>query len=239
LWSLNNHRWHKLDSAKLRGGAGQTTLGDYDDNGQPDVFVSNEHGSTLLNVKGQNLVPHNPYKFGLPAEGTAASFVDADNDGRIDLEAIPAGLSLQKPNGDFKRTDKDKVHTAEGHIAEVDFDNDGDREPLIGTSAREFAKRAQVYAKAHLKSGHNKGWLEVDVPGELQTSRMVVTNNVNHDRHVAWAGESNTARFSEGHNRVYVTDLPKAADRAKVKLVTPSGKKYTVKTPINRVIRMP
>jgi hypothetical protein len=238
LWTLNNHHWHRLDSAKLRGGAGQTTLGDYNGNGQPDIFVSNHFGSTLLSVNGKKLKPHNPYKLGLPAAGTAAAFVDANNDGRLDLESIPQGLSLQKSNEGFKPTDKDKFRTAEGHIAEVDFDNDGDREPLIGASHREFAKRAQVYVKdSH--STHNSGWLEIDVPGELQTSRMIVTNNLNNERYVAWAGESNTARFSEGHNRVYVTDLPKAAKLAKVTLETPDGKRYSINTPINRVVNMP
>ena len=127
------------------------------------------------------------------------------------------------------------MHTAEGHISEVDFNNDGDREPLIGRSAREFAPRGQVY----LKAAQNRGWLEIDIPGELQTSKVVITNKVNDNRSVHWAGESNTARASEGHNRVYVTDLPKAAKRAKVTLETPSGKKYVVKTPTDQVVSLP
>jgi hypothetical protein len=52
---------------------------------------------------------------------------------------------------------------------------------------------------------------------------------------VGWAGEAETSRFSQGHNRTYFT-LPPGARRAKVTVRTPDGVLHRSAASAGRVV---
>lgn len=239
LWLRGESGWEKTSSSRLIGGAGQTTLGDYNHDGNPDIFVSNSKGNTLVTVQGQDISSSNPSRIGLPNKSSAAAWVDVDNNGTLDLDSLPLGLYKSSPNGTYHPTGIFQEKTKYGHMTWADFDNDGFREPIIGKSPREFSMygKALFFGTDILNQKQKSDWLEVDSPSGWLTSRMTM-KVPGEPVQIAWVGQSETSRFSQGHNRVYFA-LPNHSKAATVSLTSPAGQKYKVTSPANRVIRIP
>lgn len=239
LWLRGDKGWEKTDSVKLFGGPGQTTLGDYNNDGSPDVFVSSSQGNSLVKVKGTALSVIKPAKIGLPEKSSASAWLDADNNGHLDLDSLPGGLYKNNDANKFRPTGDFKVDTNYGHLTWADFNNDGLREPIIGKSPREFAHygKALFYGTNVLNPKQKSDWLEVDSPNEWATSRIKL--KVPGERtQTAWVGQSETSNFSQGHSRVYFA-LPKHSKRAKISVTTPNGQTYKESSRPNHVVEIP
>ena len=83
--------WSRSQTVRAGAEAGQIALGDYDNSGTLDVLVTGGRRVALLANKHGRLRPVRS-RIGLPRTAAAGSFVDYDNDGRLDLSFAPQGL---------------------------------------------------------------------------------------------------------------------------------------------------
>ena len=199
------------------------------------MYVSSLKGSTLLRLGNGRMRSQNPRRYGLPDASDAAAWVDADGDGRLDLHSVPGGLYRGHGAG-FRQTGKLAGGGRYAHLSWADFDNNGLREPVLARTDGEFTidSRGWWYGPHPLTRRPHRPWLEVAVPGNWLTSRIVVKPN-RGKRRIGWAGEAETSRFSQGHNRVYFT-LPRGARRADVSVRTADGTLHRVRVKRNHVV---
>ena len=133
LLSRNDGGHFALQSiGKGRGRPVQLTLADFDSDGDFDIFVAAPHGSSLLiNERGQYQIV-DPQDKGLPNNAWCANWVDYDNDGALDLHALPGGLFRQVSAGSFEPTGLLAGEGAgQAFCTWFDFDNDGHRDFLV------------------------------------------------------------------------------------------------------------
>lgn len=217
VWdSSRGGTWSRSQSVPAGAKASQIALGDYDNSGTLDVLVTaNRHVRLLANRHGR-LRPVRS-ALGLPSRRVAAaSFVDYDNDGWLDVSLAPQGLYRRNPRtGRYVRTGTlRRPRTGYAIVEWADFDNDGRRDPLIATSSREFSPRSRIVRRRNLTRGNH--WLEVDLTGtatnrEAIGAKVVVsparTGRRRHGgvprRITQWIGQNDDARHSQGHYRLY------------------------------------
>jgi hypothetical protein len=238
LWrSSRGSDWTRVASARLIGGPGQTTLGDFDADAHPDIYVSSPRGSTLLRLRPRSLQAQRPSSLGLPPSSNAAAWVDADGNGLLDLHSLPGGLYAGSGHR-FRRTGEIADSAPYAHLSWADFDNNGLREPVIARTEGEFTITAGAwwYGLHPLRRRPRHPWLEVAVPGNWLTARITVTPD-RGKRRVGWAGEAETSRYSQGQNRVYFS-LPRHARSATVTAKTPDGRTYTLAAQLDRVVSL-
>lgn len=126
-------------------------IGDIDNDGNDDIFIGGAKGQTsmLYLHKGKgNLVPSSKITFEKAAlfEDTAATFVDVNNDGFLDLIVSTGGgqvdaeayyisrLYINNGNGTFKDARSlPSAHQSASVIASNDIDGDGDVDLFIGS----------------------------------------------------------------------------------------------------------
>lgn len=141
---------------ELEGFSSGSTWGDFDNDGDPDVFVTNQRDqdNALFRNEGGGRFTH--LAEALPSrEGGhsyAASWVDVDRDGHLDLFVANGGLSHQGRNflyrgrgdGSFERVETGVLVESEGGtcgFAWGDYDGDGD--PDVFVSDRSFGAPAE------------------------------------------------------------------------------------------------
>jgi hypothetical protein len=176
------------------------SVGDFNDDARPDVFAASPSGNTLLVNQGGTLNPRDPAKLGLPSKTIhAASWVDYNNDGRIDLHVLPDGLYRHMRGRGFEATGLMSSADATRAIW-PDLNNDGFRDPVITPSLADSA------IQPFLNRPNAKHWLEVDVTGTrpnfeaigarvmVEAGRLVQTQ---------WVGQSDGSRYSQGDYRLY------------------------------------
>ncbi|WP_035335495.1 VCBS repeat-containing protein [Dokdonia sp. PRO95] len=126
-------------------------IGDIDNDGNDDIFIGGAKGQTsmLYIHKGKgNLIPSSKITFEKAAlfEDTAATFVDVNNDGFLDLIVSTGGgqvdaeayyisrLYINNGNGTFKDARSlPSAHQSASVIAPNDIDGDGDIDLFIGS----------------------------------------------------------------------------------------------------------
>ncbi len=206
VWRSPSTQWSRVQT--IRGGrnAGQIALGDYDNSGTLDVLVTGRNGVHLLSNRKGRLHPV-PSRLGLPGRAAGASFVDYDNDGRLDVSLAPQGIyRWDRRRGRFRQTGALNMHKVGFAIVEwMDYDNDGRRDPLIATSKREFSPSSHVIRKRNVtNAGH---WLEVELTGAAENREAIGASVVAHLRGgrtlTQWVGQNDDARHSQGHYRLY------------------------------------
>jgi hypothetical protein len=209
LQSRGLRRWrvaervHAFNGTKL---VYSITPGDYDRDGDSDLFVGSNSGNTLLVNRGGELRAVRPAAVGLPARGSGASWVDYDNDGRLDLHSVPTGLYRQERNGTFQKTGfvRNRLDSVWGIADWFDMDNDGYRD--VATAVRRPGGEADVDARLDLNAREGNRWLEVDLagpPGNPQGVGSSVRVRTGHRVQTGFVGEADGARFSHGHYRLY------------------------------------
>ena len=209
LRSKGKRRWKQVQSVRTFNGTKlvyAAAVGDYDRDGDPDLFVGAPRGNTLLVNRRGRLRAVRPRKRGLPGRGSGASWVDYDNDGRLDLHSLPRGLFRQKRKGDFARTGfaRTKKNIVWGLASWLDFDGDGYRD--VASAVRKPGGAADTADRLELNARSGRNWLQVDLeggPGNPQGVGARVRIRAGGERQSAWIGEADGARFSQGHYRVY------------------------------------
>ncbi len=106
VWRRQKGGWRKVQAlpARASGDVAQLAVGDVDSDGDLDVLAVAATGNTLLRNDDGRLHSVRPQSAGVPAASVAASFVDYDNDGRLDLYAVPQGLIRNIGAGGYLRT---------------------------------------------------------------------------------------------------------------------------------------
>ncbi|ABA57259.1 Integrins alpha chain [Nitrosococcus oceani ATCC 19707] len=125
----------KLIPRPFKGSVMRFALGDFDSDGDQDVYVITarkkyRHESFLLvNNKGR-LEPKDMRQWGLPKGCLSASWVDVDLDGKLDFHCLPRGIFYQAENGHFQSANewtgwKAAQRARNGVSSWYDADNDG------------------------------------------------------------------------------------------------------------------
>jgi hypothetical protein len=186
----------------------QFAVDDYNSDGEIDVLAVAPTGNTLLRNKDGRLLAVPLQDAGIPSKSYAASFVDYDNDGRVDLDLVPQGLLQGEKGGTFRRNgmlateNEDEVGSAITNW--FDYDNDGLRDPVIATGNSPFARRTHVSRRHNLGPGGH--WLEIDLQGtagNLQAIGSRVAIRAGSHTQYGWVGQSDDSRESQGHYRLY------------------------------------
>jgi hypothetical protein len=224
LESSGVRRWrvaeqvHAFNGTKL---VYSITPGDFDRDGDSDLFVGANSGNTLLVNHDGNLHAVRPAAVGLPGHGSGASWVDFDNDGRLDLHSVPTGLYRQGHDGHFEQTGfvRNRLDSVWGIADWLDIDNDGYRD--VATAVRRPGGGADVDARLDLNTRSGHRWLEVDLagpPGNPQGVGARVRVKTGRRVQTGFVGEADGARFSHGHYRLYYgLNKSAIADRVTVK----------------------
>jgi hypothetical protein len=242
VWnSIEGVAWTRSQIVREGAGAGQIALGDYDNSGTLDVLVTNQRHVQLLANHGGRLRSVRS-GLGLPQRAAAAaSFVDYDNDGWLDVSLVPQGLYRWDPGaGRYSATGTLRQPRAGYAIVNwMDYDNDGRRDPLIATSSREFSPRSRIVRRRNLTRGGH--WLEIDLTGtpinrEAIGARVVVTPGPSRGggtapkvrRITQWVGQNDDARHSQGHYRLYF-GLGESEIARRVSVHWPEGRATTLR----------
>jgi hypothetical protein len=210
-------------------------IGDFDGDGDADIFAASRKGNSLLVNRGGKLRAVKPQRRGLPGASGGASWVDTRNRGRLDLHTLPDGLYRAKGKR-FKRTGRLGAKRAYVNAISnwADFDNDGRRDALFAHAAGRFAGKHEV--KLRRNTGPSGRWLQVETPGGQLASEIVVRSK--RLRRVGWSGESEGSHYSQGHPRTYFGLGKRAGKRAKVTVRWTSGGKTSKRVRTNRIVRL-
>lgn len=205
-WKLKPDGWRRVATERSGRDAEQIALGDFDNSGTLDAMTTGHGGLSLFSNRSGRLRPVRS-RLGLPRRAAAASFVDYDNDGRLDVSLAPQGIyRWDRRRRRFERTGALVLKRTGYAIVEwMDYDNDGRRDPLIAASAREFSPSAHVIRKRNVtRAGH---WLEVDLTGSARNREAIgasVRAKLGRGRTLTqWVGQNDDARHSQGHYRLY------------------------------------
>lgn len=203
----------------------KVTVSDYDSDGDLDLFIASPQGNTLLVNTNKNKKVYrviNPKDVGLPTKSLTANWVDYDNDGLVDLHAIPGGLYQQTQEKHFFAThllNAESKNLLEARCTWFDANNDGSRDLLIGIRYADSVL-AKIYKKIIQNSpkttfwdlslytnvGQQGNWLQVQLigpPGNLQAIGAHVDLHMHNSIQRQVVGQAEGSHYSQGHYRLY------------------------------------
>jgi ASPIC and UnbV/FG-GAP-like repeat len=207
VWQRAGGGWRRTQSVRANAGGdvAQLAVGDVDGDRDLDVLATSTTGNTMLRNDHGRLVSVPLDRSGVPAASAAASFVDYDDDGAVDLYTVPQGL-LRNDGRRFRPTGQLTVPAAGAAIVNwADFDDDGLRDPVIAFGHGEFASRMGVRRARNITPIHGH-WLEVDLAGTAGNRQAIgawVEARAGRMKQVQWVGQNDDAPHSEGHYRLY------------------------------------
>jgi hypothetical protein len=217
-------RWKKLQRPVRTHGeaAVRPAAADYDDDRDLDLFVPSPGGNTLVFNRRGKLRARAPGGFGLPKRRSfAASWIDYDNDGRTDLYTAPQGIFRRVGARRFKRTGlaASPPGTLDAFASWFDFNGDGARDAVVAHAHPGFdATLLENRDREH-------HWLQVELNGEDGAYPALgarVRVRAGGRVQTQWVGQSDGARYSLGHYRLYF-GLGEADEAAQVKILWPDG----------------
>lgn len=120
-------------------------VGDMNGDGHLDVFVESPSESRLLISSNGTLTVSRPVDLGLPQQSLAATWVDIDNDGLLELYSVPDGIYKRKADGQYEATGELRwtcrnlcpytLKKSFGTIVSwADLNNDGTRDLIMATN---------------------------------------------------------------------------------------------------------
>jgi hypothetical protein len=208
-------------------------MGDYDNDGDLDIFSASSKGNVLFINTGETFSAVSPVSVGLPGKSFTANWVDFQNDGLMDLHTVPGGLYVQKQKGEFIFSSQLKITQGRfspfrltgARAAWFDIDNNGSRDLLLSTKyAVKNTKWANWFAKMTGSDGrfgglryfwkavsfNNKNtdshWLQVQLigpPSNRQAIGAIVTVVMPEGLQTQQVGGSEGSHYSQGHYRLY------------------------------------
>jgi hypothetical protein len=172
--------------------------------------------------------------------------MDFDNDGRIDLFAVPQGLFRQRQDGRFESTGllalpERKYMAAIANWA--DLDNDGRRDLIVALlenfshwnwlerQRKTTADRFTWQLAAFRNDAGSNSWLQVSLigaPGNAQAIGARVTVRTAAGQQTQLVGQNDGAFFSQGHYRLYF-GLGTSPRVDSLQIVWPDGKVQEVR----------
>jgi|GEM_PF-623208 len=205
---------------------GKLSMADFDNDGDMDAFIASKRGNTFLVNQDGHFKEVDPNSLGLPKASVAATWVDYDNDGLLDLHTVPEGLFHQEKDQHFTTTDifalsRNKYQAAFIHW--FDMDNDGKLDVLMALQDNATLwrwwempfKSKNVKGKddrfrwkllAYRNVGAQGHWLQMELRGArgnreaIGTRVTLVTSTGLQGRLV---GSNESSYFSQGHYRQY------------------------------------
>lgn len=190
-------------------GLAEAHLGDLDGDGDADLLFPSPAGTVVAWVGADGALEAQPATtVGLPEQAVAARLVDVDGDGRLDVHVVPGGVWRQTVEGRFEASAilRDVVpDDATGARATwFDADDDGDRDVVLAWTTRgDKDWSASLYEQV----GGPAGTVGIDLVGPPENREAVgavVEARLDGVDQRHWIGESEGARFSDGHRRIYV-----------------------------------
>lgn len=190
---------------------GRPALSDFDCDGDIDIYIASEYGSTLIINNSSAFEFKNPEWIGLPSKAITANWVDVDNDSLPDLHTIPGGLFLQSDELTFREIrvlacDKDET-IIDARSNWFDADNDGYRDVLISVLDKKGEDKRIWSSKFFRNIGSNNHWLEIQVAGPSGNRNAIGTSVIvefNDGRLMTQqVGISEGSHYSQGHYRMY------------------------------------
>lgn len=244
VWSNASGAWGLLQQVVMRNGdepVDHLALGDIEGDGDLDVLAVSAGGNTILRTDRGRLRRLDPKRLGLPATARAASFVDYDNDGDLDLHQMPQGL-FEAVDGRFERTrqlEYDRAGLVYAIDGWIDVNGDGRRDLLTARGRDEFAPEMTVELRRNTTRGGH--WLEIDLRGPSGNRQAIgarVKVKVGDHWIYQWVGQNDDSRFSSGHYRLYF-GLGEAKRAEEIVVSWPDGSKRALgKTRGDRLIRI-
>lgn len=249
---IGRGKFAREDRPELRGTTaeywfvdGKLAVADFDGDGYLDVFCASKTGNWLLLNDGKGrLSLVDPTGRGLPDASATAAWVDFDNDGLVDLFAVPQGLYRQRPDRRFDATGLLGVKPGR-HMAAIanwaDLDNDGRRDMVLAllenfskwnwweklrkTNADRFTWHVAAYRNDASKN-HGLAIRLQGRPGNPQAIGARVTVRTAAGQQVQVVGLNDGAFFSQGYYRLHFG--LGAAERAdSVRVTWPDGSDET------------
>ena len=206
---------------------GKLSVADFNADGRLDLFMASKHGNVLLVNQGDGkFTSVDPASIGLPSASVAATWVDYDNDGWMDLHVVPEGLFRQLPSGRFVQTGllARPSHKYQAAIINwFDRDNDGALDVVIALEDNwslwrwwdKLHKSGDVMGKddrldwkilAYRNLTKNSNWLQLRLAGAAGNPEAIgayVTLTTKAGRQARQVGSHEGAYFSHGHYRLY------------------------------------
>lgn len=177
------------------------SVGDADGDLDPDIFIAARGGNALLLDRHGKLGAVPPARVGLPADGTVnLSFVDYDNDGRMDAAAIPGGLFHKGTDGEFHATAGLDVgaQTQWASASWADLNGDGRRDLVALIKRHRGVAVARRLLFNETEGGH---WLDVSLKGPRGNAEAIgakVRVVTSKGAQEGWVGEAEGSRHSSG-----------------------------------------
>ncbi|MBX2847127.1 MAG: CRTAC1 family protein [Acidiferrobacterales bacterium] len=212
-----------IDSIPLMGFV-KFSISDFDQDGDFDVFLVSWQSSVLLtNLDGAYSVV-DPSDLGLPMKAYSAEWVDVDNDGLVDLHAIPGGIYMQTDNRQFIATNEldpsvDFARVNGSRCSWFDFNNDGARDVLCAVQSypnkpvRAFYKIVLKTGKYHYWKSYffentekDNHWLQLNLTGSVGNRQAIgarVDVTTLSGKQSQFVGQNEGSIYSQGHYRLY------------------------------------
>lgn len=229
------------------------TASDFDMDGDIDVYAAASFGSKLIINNAGNLTVVNPKEYGLPSSARTASWVDYNNDSRMDLYTWPGGIFQQEEPGEFKQTELLRINfpfwfLIDPRVLLFDYDNDGDRDAIImqrffPRAIQELFPQAMSFTEDFLRndSTTKNNWFEIELQGlagNLEAIGTTVSVTTSTGIQTAEVGQSENSHYSQGHYRLYF-GLGKDHEPKKIEIRWPGNFLQQVEIPVNnRIIKV-
>lgn len=225
-------------------------MGDFDADGDPDIYAVSALGSRLLVNQSGKLLSKSPDEFGLPSLAKTANWIDYDNDGLLDLHAWPQGIYRQLQDGKFEETGILSVPTPwsvlmDARVLWFDFDNDGDRDVLVlqryfphlmqESFPKLFPFNGVLLENVALSPAH---WVQVKLVGDSgnrqASGSQISVSSADSVQH-QWVGQSEGSHYSQGHYRTYF-GLDTYADVVQIRVDWPDGTQELVESAVDQLV---
>jgi hypothetical protein len=227
IYQLHGTRWQlkqKVADDAGKGGVVQLAVADLEGDGDLDVLAVSRGGNTLYRNKAGRLHPIGLKRRGIPPRSVAASFVDFDNDGLMDLDLVPQGVLHRDNGGVFRETHMLRTPVVGAAITDwFDYDNDGLRDPVIVTGPSEFAPKMLVTRRHNAGGGGH--WAEFDLHGLAGNREAIgarVALKAGKRWQYQWVGQNDDSHHSQGHYRLYF-GLGKVSRIRQLRVFWPDG----------------